>query len=494
MKNLTTAFARKPELFLKWIALFVGASWSFASLRRHWAFQSHAFDLGIFTNAIWNLTHGNGYLSSVKEGINLFADHQSPIFWLLGPFFALFPRAETLLVIQAFALASGAPAIYYLYRQYARARIGRGSLHEAELPSWLALALPALYWLYLPLRKANAFDFHPETMMLPLFLWAAVGLNSARVRARWLGALAFALAILCKESAGPVAAGFGLAWWLGAGPAASQADRERMRRIGGIALLAGVAAFFVCLKVPGWMGQRYAYASAYAHYGVPLSELPGVLLRQFLGPARLKFLVATLGPLAFLPLFAPRAMVAAIPGYLMMFLTSGDQRLNLSFHYAIEPAAGLFFALAPGAIHAFECLRSRRLDFASRWLAAGLTLFVIMTVQRSELYRAWIVYSPSPHARALQERVLPARDPSLPMAASEALVPHLATRRWIEPLDARWEGRVECVVLDREVGNWPLGVQGLEDLPRRALAAGMRLLAVRDGVMIFGKTPACLVI
>ena len=87
-----------------WIAAAaVGALYFCVSLLRHWAFESHGYDLGIFTNAIWNLTQGNGYVSSVKGGINLFADHQSPTFWLLAPLFWLIPRPETLLFANVFA-------------------------------------------------------------------------------------------------------------------------------------------------------------------------------------------------------------------------------------------------------------------------------------------------------------------------------------------------------------------------------------------------------
>src|SRR3989344_8690719 len=69
----------KPKRTLFAVMCVFSALWFVASLRRHYAFSSGAADLGIFTNALWNLSHGNGYFSSVKGGINLFADHQSPI-------------------------------------------------------------------------------------------------------------------------------------------------------------------------------------------------------------------------------------------------------------------------------------------------------------------------------------------------------------------------------------------------------------------------------
>jgi hypothetical protein len=189
-----------------WIAAAVVGTLLFAmSVVRHWAFDSHGFDLGIFTNVMWNLTHGNGYVSSVKGGINLFADHQSPTYWLLAPFFWLVPRPETLLFLQAFGLAAGGPALYHL----AAARFGRAH--------WAAAALPWLYWAYLPMRNANAFDFHPEVFMLPLFLWAFVGFASPRRWAKALGIAALVAALGAKESAPVVAVGLGVAWALSGG-------------------------------------------------------------------------------------------------------------------------------------------------------------------------------------------------------------------------------------------------------------------------------------
>ena len=114
------------------------------AFRRYWAFETHGYDLGIFTNAMWNLTHGNGYMSSVKGGINLFLDHQSPLFWVLAPLFWAVPRPETLLFVQTLGLSAGGPALYHL----GRAQFGKDH--------WTPAALPWLYWCWLPLRNAAA--------------------------------------------------------------------------------------------------------------------------------------------------------------------------------------------------------------------------------------------------------------------------------------------------------------------------------------------------
>ncbi|HEX9431874.1 MAG TPA: DUF2079 domain-containing protein [Burkholderiales bacterium] len=457
---------RWPRGALWSAAAAVGALFFCVALLRHLAFESHGYDLGIFTNAIWNLTHGNGYVSSVKGGINLFADHQSPTFWLLAPLFALIPRPETLLFAQAFGLAAGGPALYYL----GVARFGR--------EHWAPGALPWLYWAYLPLRNANAFDFHPEVFMLPLFLWAFAGFVCGRAWAKALGVLALAAALGAKESAPVVAVGIGIAWAL-------TSAGSRNGRWAGIALAAaGVALFLFDVKVvPRWFaGEDYPYLSHYQRFGGGIADLflapftqPGYFFSQLINGPRLNFLFWTLAPLGFLPLFEWRAALAALPPYLMLFLSEGDQRVRLVFHYGIEPGSALFWALPLGLA-----------AFAARfgWRVAGIWMFfwALACFGPGEIVRSHL-YAPVPHSRWLAKEVVPCVDPQAALAASDRLIPHLATRSWVgypDQLEQRPSGEpVRCVVTDLALGNnWPLGRGGVErvlaGLPERGYREAWR--------------------
>lgn len=441
------AVARSPAGALWSVAALVGGAFLWISLLRHWAFESHGHDLGIFTNAIWNLAHGNGYVSSVKGGVNLFADHQSPLFWALAPLFWLAPRPETLLAAQAFGLAAGGPALYYL----GAARFGRSH--------WAPAALPWLYWAYLPLRNANAFDFHPEVFMLPLFLWAFAGFASQRRWAIALGIVALVGALGAKESAPVVAVGLGVAWALAGGS-----------RWPGLALAAaGVAVFLFDVKVvPRLFGDDYAYLGLYQRFGGGVADVllapftqPGYFFSQLINRERLNFLFWTLAPLGFLPLFDWRAALAVVPPYLMLFLTEGDQRVRLVFHYGIEPGSALFWAL-PLGLAAFV----RRFG----WERAGMWMLVWACAAHgpSELARAHSFFQ-FLHAPWLGE-VMPCVNPVAPTAASGSLVPHFATREWISYPDAlkQLSGEpVACVVTDLTVSNWPVG----KEETRRVLAS-----------------------
>jgi uncharacterized membrane protein len=427
-------------------ALFFGVA-----LLRHRAFQSHGFDLGIFTNAMWNLVHTNGYVSSVKGGINLFADHQSPLFWVLAPIFWTVPRPETLLFVQSLGLTAGGPALYYL----ARAHCGPGH--------WAQGALPWLYWSWLPLRAANAFDFHPEVFMLPLFLWAFVGFVSDRRWKKALGLLALVAALGAKESAGVVAAGIGIAWSL------TRNVGARGRIWPGIALaIAGTALFIFDVKVvPGIFGAEYAYLGSYERFGGRIIDLllapitqPAYFISQVLNLPRLNFLFWTLAPLGFLPLLNWRAGMAVLPPYLMLFLGEGDQRVSMAFHYGIEPGSALFWAL-PLGLAAF----ARRVG----WNRAGIWVLLCACAffGPSEFVRVR-GYLPSGHTQWLEGDALPCVNREIALAASDVLIPHLATRAWISYPDVLDRGpsvgRVACVVTDLSgrMDNWPLGEQGVE--------------------------------
>jgi uncharacterized membrane protein len=442
---------RSPARVLWSTVVILTAFFFWVGVLRYRAFDSHGYDLGIFTNAIWNLVYGNGYFSSVKGGINLFSDHQSPLFWALAPLFRIAPAPETLLLVQALGVMAGGPALYYL----ARAKFGRGH--------WAPAALPWLYWTWLPLRNALAFDFHPEVFMLPLILWAFVGFGSDRPWARVLGLLAVLAALGAKESAGVVVVGIGVAWAL-----TGETGSWRARWPGVALAAAGAAVFLFDVNVvPGMFGEQYAYLGSYERFGGGIASVllapftqPAYFLSQFLNMERLNFLFWTLAPLGLLPLLDWRAALAALPPYLMLFLAEGDQRVALSFHYGIEPGTALFWALPLG-------LAASARRFGWRRTAIWMLFCSLAFIGPSELARMRY-YRPSPHAQWLASEALPCLDREAPMAASDVLIPHLATRAWIsypELISQEPSGApVSCIVTDLSEGihNWPLGTLGVE--------------------------------
>lgn len=438
--------ARFPRRTLAGAWLFVSAVWLTTSLIRHRGFGSGLADLSIFVNGIWNVGEQGYPYSSIKDGLSLLADHQIYLLYPLGWLFRLWPAPEFLLLLQALGLAAGGVALYLLARQ----RAGEGSA--------LAAFLPLAFWLGLPVRNVNRFDFHPEVFMLPLFLFAAWLLQEKSAARRVSGFLLFLCALAAKESAGPVACGLGLAWMLGAGP---EPTRRFTRLFGAWALVLGFVVFYVDSQVvPKAFGRVYAYGDLYAPFGSSPAKLlaaPFTQPAEFFGRlfdwTRVKYFVGANLPYAGLPLLSPFAWISSAPGWLMLFLTNGDHRISLNYHYVVEPLVGLLFAV-PAAL-ATGLARRRE-----SWILAALVLGTALSFGRSEAF-FWRLYQVDSHKAWVRDEVLPLLRGDVTLSASYGLTPHLSTRVWINQLPVvliERKERVDCVVWDRAVNNTPMGI------------------------------------
>jgi uncharacterized membrane protein len=467
-------------------SLVFGAIMTLASLRRHWALGSNADDLSIFQGAMWNLTHGDGMFSPQK-GTHLFRDHLYFNIYLLAPIFALLPRPETLLAIQGMGLAAGAIPLYYLGRQH------------APRAAWIAQAIPLLYWLYLPTRNGNAFDFHPDTLMLPLGLAAIAGLQSVkRTHVAW-GALALLLFLGGKESSGVVLTGLGAGWALGAAPPES---RERCRRMGFALIPLGVLWFwFETQWIPKHVfGETYAYAFAYAELGSGLGgiltspfRVPGIFFSRLFGLSRLKFLFWTLGGLAFLPLLGWRAAISSVPAFLMLFLTEGNHRVDLFYYYANEASLSLFWALPIGWQKAADLAKGPRPKFKPTALLAWVLFWCLALSGRSEMYRIR-VYSPSEHALWVRHELVPCMSPGIPISATGVLAPHLGNRAWAAAIPRMQapSGPVECVVIDRTVNPWALTPEQRDAFAAGLISTGFKPVYECQGVQVLSQNTRCM--
>ena len=73
-----------------------------ASSLRHFLFQSTAFDLGIFDQAIYLISQGENPISSFL-GFHIIGDHAAGIFYPLALLYKVYPSVYWLFVVQALA-------------------------------------------------------------------------------------------------------------------------------------------------------------------------------------------------------------------------------------------------------------------------------------------------------------------------------------------------------------------------------------------------------
>lgn len=141
---------------------------SYYTLLKYLTFHTHAADLGIFAQALAStLYYHRLFYESVDVaiipkpgpiGYSFLDVHFSPTLFLFLPVYAVYPSPITLLVAQTILVALGALPIYWLGKYLGR--------------DWLGAFFAIIYLMDPLVQGANSFDFHMETIFMPLALYS----------------------------------------------------------------------------------------------------------------------------------------------------------------------------------------------------------------------------------------------------------------------------------------------------------------------------------
>ena len=392
---------------------------------RHAALQTHALDLGYYVQVVWSIAHGHGAYVTLPP-MHAWGDHFSPILYLLAPLGRLAPGGSALVLAQTVVLCSGAVAVFV----YAARRLH--SVSDAARP---AAAFALLYLVNPSLHGINIRDIHPQAFAIAFLVWAAAAFDARRYG--WC-ALALLLTLGGREDAAIAVVGFGL--WL--------ALARRRWALGVTVLAASVLVLLIDLTwvMPYFRGSPYPHLGRYSHLGASLPEILVTLVARpwrwapvMLTLPKLAYLAAMLAPLGFLPLLAPRALAAALPGLAMNLLSLDPVLFNYRSQY--QSFVLPFFVLA--SVDGYARLRQWRASEAnggrgarplpSRLLSPTAVLafgFLASAVLTARTVNDFMVtrWWPNDDRRAAGAlmREIPA---DVAVSVNERLVPHLATRR-----------------------------------------------------------------
>ena len=314
---------------------------------RHYLFESTAFEMGIYDQVAYLISQGLPPISSFL-GIHHLANHAALSFYLLGPFYKLYPSVYWLLAVQAIALALGAWPTWSLARQ-------------AGLRPGQSLAIAAAYLLYPVVFNVNLFDFHPEVMAVPALLGAIL---AARLdRPIWF-IIATLFVLGCKDALSLLVAAMGI--WL--------FFFEKKRRCGAIALFLGTSWFLFVTQAlipaykdgggPGALG-RYSYlGDSVLEMALNLVLKPGLVLGRVLSLDTLEYLALLFAPVLWG--IHPRCiapLVSILPTLgLNILSTIGEQR-DLIHQYSLPLVPFLILVL-------ISSLAAKRALFQQgRWIA-----------------------------------------------------------------------------------------------------------------------------
>jgi uncharacterized membrane protein len=395
---------------------------AFFTVRVHHKLQTSTLDLGLFDNLFYNALHGVPFHapSASPAATSFLAVHAPFILYLYLPFYALYPHAEALLVLQAVLVAASAVPLYFLA--------------EARLGHLTALAIAASYLLYPPLHGPAFYDFHDLTTS-PFFVLSAA---CFLVRRKWVAFWAFALLTLaCREDVALGAVGVGAGLTL----------MSPWRRTG-LALTAIAATYtaivkFVVMPMYGPPSFLWVYKDLIPPGGP--SDFVGILSTVVGNPLytlgtlfvldKLVYLLHLFAPVAFLPLRVPRAWWLFFPGAFVALLSTGDAPVvSIRCQYAAHFVPYVFLATVAYFVSRRAGRGVDRPALAAMLFGTLLATAQFGALQRDNFFggfqRIDFTWSSEEGARLARLRSLAATIPQeASVAASEPEGAHLSGRR-----------------------------------------------------------------
>lgn len=147
---------KKSYFFVPGIFLFLIISW--CTVLRYLTFRSADFDLGLFSQMFEYMRTTGLQITTIERDMLMthFAIHISPGFYLLLPFYAVFPSPITLQLLQAIAIACSIIPLYLICKTY-------------NLTKKRSFLVVLIYSLYPALSGSCLSDFH-ENCLIPLFI------------------------------------------------------------------------------------------------------------------------------------------------------------------------------------------------------------------------------------------------------------------------------------------------------------------------------------
>jgi uncharacterized membrane protein len=494
----------------------------------HDAYQTHAEDMGIMMQALWNTTHGaplHQTICNMVSDSNCLGDvsrlaiHFEPIMAPLALLYALAPSPRTLQFTQALIVALGAFPAYALASRRLQSAFG-------------GVVFAALYLLYPSLEAAVTDDFHAVALAAPLLMFALYFLL-ARNNVGF--AIAAGLAIMTKEEVALTIAMIGLY--------AIFALRRRRLGVTVFALAIGwIVMETLLMRQISPLGHS-PLTSRYAGLGDTPGEIVLYLVTHplsfvhnyLLDGARQRYLGVLLAPVAFLALVSPTALVMGAPVIALNLLSNNDAMYSGYAQYSAELTPIIIYAAIDGASRlrttlglALAPARRRYATWirerASAWIAQRRAVWEDYATWRPR-QMAWsrtlvlpsalllaLTLTPLGASLAMQQRqaFLPigrnyawpeatahtrladgiiARIPATASVSAQSdLVPHLSNRRYVYLFPYRAE-EADYVLLDVTSNPYPLN-----DAPSyvqnvwQTLTSGLfQLVVAQDGYLLLKR-------
>lgn len=310
---------------------------SVCSIYRHKNFGSTTHDFGLFVQMFHSLAEDLTAVTSMERDklLSHFAVHASFIYYLLVPFFKLFPREETLLIAQAVLAMGGVIPLFLI----AKRRDFKG------IP---LLFICGIYTFSTCMIAPCFYDFHENAFLPTLLMWLLWATDSKKPV--WFYVFSV-LTCLVKEDAPLFIVSIGLYWFF---------EYKGLSRIHGIigAVLSGGYMMIITSWLTAHGDGEMMTSTRFGHLltvsGGGLVDVvknslmnPGYLISLLINEETFAFFIQVMLPLLFLPLITKKIhrLLLLVPFIItnLVIGTAYGYASNIEYQYIFGPGTLLIF-------------------------------------------------------------------------------------------------------------------------------------------------------
>ena len=310
------------------------------SVGRVYSFSTPTYDFGIFAQMFHNMKEGGLPLTTLERDglLSHFAVHVSPIYYLLLPFYWLFPTPATLQVLQTAVITSAVIPLWLIGKHHGLSGAQR-------------MLICTMWMLYPAFAGGTSYDIHENCFLTPLLLWVLYGIDRKNTA---IIVIATVLTLSVKEDAAVYIAVIAL--WLIVQTLVSNRKGAAYSLLTGIGMLCAsllwffLATHYLAESGDGVMTYRYenflyngSSSLATVIQVVLLSPMKAVY--ECVDSDKLRFIALTLLPLLGLPLVTRRyeRYILLIPYLLINLMSDYPYQHDIFFQYSFGTTALLVY-------------------------------------------------------------------------------------------------------------------------------------------------------
>lgn len=327
---------------------------SVTTICHHNTFSTAAVDFGLFVQTFNSLSDNLTAMNTCERDtlMSHFNIHASYIFYLLMPFFKIFPFEETLFVFQAIGAMGGIVPMVLI-------------LKNRNFKGLSMLCFSLAYVLSVCFIGPCFYDFHENAFLPTLIMWTLWAMDTKRYIPFYIFS---ALVCLVKEDAPLFIICIGLYMFY--------EQKGNSKRVHGLVATFGAVAYM--LFITGWLERngdgQYMTATRFGHLMLPgdagmvdvlvnCLRNPAYFFSTFVTGATLPFLVQVMLPILFMPFFTKKIhrFILIIPFVITNLCVGSYYQYagQISFQYIFGPATLLLYMAVANVDDMSENTRKR---------------------------------------------------------------------------------------------------------------------------------------